>query len=240
MNPINDYVTNFMLPTNQPTKAMQSFQPSSMDGFSTDFQTLLMQKIAMAQQMNSTLGEPHHLPMGNAAFPMRIGQQYPQQMAMPYNDAMESYSKHNTLLANPGTNSTASTLNRQPPTNQYNQLIQQAANKYGVDENLIHAIIKMESNYNPNTKSHAGAVGLMQLMPVTAETVGVTDRSDIKQNIDGGTHYFSKMLNEQGGDVKLALAAYNAGPGNVRKYGGVPPFKETQNYIQKVMDYYRA
>src|SRR5699024_12728625 len=148
-------------------------------------------------------------------------------------NAVQSYTKQAQVIQS---NSKAK---QKAPTTKYNHIIREAANKYGVDENLIHSIIKMESNYNPNVKSHAGAVGLMQLMPSTAKAVGVTDRHDIAQNIDGGVHYLSKMLQNQKGNLELALAAYNAGPGNVKKYGGLLPFEETQNYIKKVMDYYQ-
>lgn len=115
--------------------------------------------------------------------------------------------------------------------------ISTASKKYNIDENLIKAVIQQESDYNQYCVSSAGAVGLMQLMPVTAETVGVTDRYDIEQNIDGGTHYLRKMLDRFNGDLELALAGYNAGPNAVAKYGGIPPYKETQNYVPKVLSY---
>lgn len=125
------------------------------------------------------------------------------------------------------------------PTTQYDAIIKKASVTYGIPEKMIKAVIKQESNFNNNVTSSVGASGLMQLMPATASYLGVTNRNDPEQNIMGGTKYLKQMLDKYG-DYKLMLAAYNAGPGNVSKYGGVPPFKETQNYVSKIMATYNA
>ena len=115
----------------------------------------------------------------------------------------------------------------------------EAAEKYNVDVNLLKAIAKAESNFNPNAVSSAGALGIMQLMPSTASSLGISNAYNAKANIMGGAQVIAANLKKYNGDVSLALAAYNAGSGNVDKYGGIPPFKETQNYVKKVMNYYK-
>ena len=113
--------------------------------------------------------------------------------------------------------------------------IQKAASKYNLPAGLIKGVIRAESNFQVEAVSRAGAQGLMQLMPATAKELGVTKPFDIDQNIDGGSRYLRKMLDSFGGDVKLALAAYNAGPGTVRKYAGNVPYPETIQYIDRVL-----
>lgn len=117
-------------------------------------------------------------------------------------------------------------------------LVEKISNKYGVDEKLVQAVIKQESGYNPKAKSHAGALGLMQLMPATAKSLGVKDPMNPAQNIEGGVKYLKNMLEEFNGNTILALAAYNAGPNAVKKYGTVPPYKETQNYVKSILKNY--
>jgi cell wall-associated NlpC family hydrolase len=121
---------------------------------------------------------------------------------------------------------------------EYQTYVQQAANQSGLDPNLIAAVIQQESRWNPTAVSPAGAQGLMQLMPATARALGVTDANDPSQNITAGARYLAQHMQTHQGNLPLALAAYNAGPGAVQEYGGVPPFPETQTYVRNVQNYY--
>lgn len=151
-----------------------------------------------------------------------------------------------TLLKNRGISSVDASIYTNPNVN-FNKratrdeiisMIDDTSAKYGVDAKLIKALVKQESGFNPTAKSKAGALGLMQLMPSTAKGLGVKDPLDAKQNIEGGVKYVKSLLNRFDGNIILALAAYNAGPNAVKKYDGIPPYKETQNYVKSVLKNY--
>ena len=141
----------------------------------------------------------------------------------------------------PETNSNLTTRNTRQisadSSNTTEELIEAAARKFGVEPDLVRAIAMAESNMNQDARSNVGAIGVMQLMPETAGSLGV-DPYDERQNINGGAKYIRQMLDQFNGNVKNAIAAYNAGPGAVQKYGGIPPYSETQNYVGRVMDFY--
>ena len=114
-------------------------------------------------------------------------------------------------------------------------MISQISQKHGVDEKLVNAVIKQESGFNTKATSHCGAMGLMQLMPTTAKSLGVKDAYNPVENVEGGVKYLKSMLEKYNGNIILALSAYNAGPNAVDKYDGVPPYAETQNYVKKIL-----
>lgn len=125
-------------------------------------------------------------------------------------------------------------------TGQYDALVNQAAARYNVDPAVLHGLIQQESGFDPNSTSSAGAEGLTQLMPSTASSLGVANPLNPAESIEGGARYLSQMMSRFGGNVSDALAAYNAGPGAVERYGGTPPYAETQSYVAKVLAYAEA
>ena len=118
------------------------------------------------------------------------------------------------------------------------EIVETFASKYNIDGDFIKAIIKQESGFNPNATSKKGAMGLMQLMPSTAKSLGVINAYNPWENVEGGVKYLKGLMDRFNNDEKLALAAYNAGPNAVKKYGGIPPYKETQNYVNSIMSAY--
>jgi soluble lytic murein transglycosylase-like protein len=155
--------------------------------------------------------------------------------ATPSTFASQLASATTTGPASTGTNAVRPATSAPADVAPFGAEIEAAAARHGIDPALLKGLIRQESGFDPAARSGAGAVGLTQLMPGTAASLGVTDATDPAQSIEGGAAYLAQQLQRFGGDPAKALAAYNAGPGAVAKYGGVPPYAETQNYVTSVM-----
>lgn len=164
--------------------------------------------------------------------------QLPAMPALPANVPRQAGLSYNNNYLRFYPNRSVSPLRDPAGQCAYDPHIRLACQRHGMDYNLVKAVIKAESAFNSQAVSPKGAVGLMQLMPGTSRDLGVIDPYDPYQNIDGGVRYLKEMLSRFNNDVTLALAAYNAGPESVQKYGGVPPYDETQTYVHKVLDFY--
>ena len=183
------------------------------------------------------------LPAGEVTLSARV--QQIQGMVEAAHEAATGRALSGALASSPSgsTTSFASALQAATATGgveggqQYDALIEQASARYGLDPALLHGLIEQESGFNPGAQSGAGATGLTQLMPGTASSMGVADPLDPAESIEGGARYLSQLMGEFQGNTADALAAYNAGPGAVRQYGGVPPYSETQSYVSKVLGY---
>jgi soluble lytic murein transglycosylase-like protein len=152
------------------------------------------------------------------------------------NTVVASTTKSNTSLQTNHAPIKAKIADQKNPPDALEAIFESFALKYGLQPNLLKSVAKIESNYNAQAISEAGAQGVMQLMPRTAAGLGVKNTLNAVENIEGGTKYLRQLLDRFDNNIHLALAAYNAGPGAVSKYGGIPPYKETNNYVKKVLD----
>ena len=220
-------LTSMMLKEmNQSTGGMLGKEGYGNDMFDTIFE----------QKVGSFMSESKSMGIAEELYKKITGEEMSPEMKYKISQRTSEIRTFNTTAVPDSTSVKPSSESLQR-LQKYENNINEASKNFGVDKDIIKSIIMTESAGNKNAVSSAKAKGLMQLMDSTATDMGVKNVFNPKENINGGTKYFAQMLRQYGGDVKLALAAYNAGPQNVEKYNGVPPFDETKNYINKVLGY---
>lgn len=217
---------------------------TSLKGPGSNFSELLSQKQSVAAPGPQSFEAPSSV-IGQKGFgpkPAFLEKKSENSVINPKYKNPAPPSKNKGYVANVMTGFTQSTGAILPKrAESYMPLILKYSRLYGIDPHLVAGMIKQESGFNPNARSHMGAMGLMQLMPQTARSLGVTNPFDPEQSIAGGTRYLRQMIDKFGGNLTLAVAAYNAGPGNVAKHGyKVPPFTETQNYVKAIVGHIRS
>lgn len=187
------------------------------------------------QQLQSRFGlsNTSFTPASTGAGPVQMGAGIPPASNLTFEQILATYS------GNPM--SGCSRPSNAPYTGSeadFASIVKDASSTYGVDEDLIRAVIRQESGFNPSAESHCGAMGMMQLMPETAKDLGVNNPWDARENVMGGVKYLKSLLDRFDGNMTKALAGYNAGPGAVEKHGGIPPYAETQNYVSSILSMY--
>ncbi len=196
----------------------------------------VLESYLLLNSMNGLMSGTSSVNYPNALGQGAAGRTLGTQSTLSFLDILRSVQgKSSETVQNTAQNTGASRIST--GTASMDRIFEQAAKRYHVDANLLKAIGKAESGFDPSVVSSAGAIGVMQLMPGTARSLGVRNPYDAQQNIMGGAKYISQLLKKYDGNVQLALAGYNAGPGNVAKYGGIPPFQETKNYVNRVLKY---
>ena len=223
---LNNRVANYRNEITQPQNPIDTIYPADRKNVQS-FENIL--KASTKADFGSLLLNPQSMKV-NANIVKN------QNPSASLNNALKEL--QNTKTIQSAENLSLNTTSATPAQHQILGLISQISQKHGIDENLIKAVVKQESGFNTRAKSKAGAMGLMQLMPATAASLGDKDPYNPVQNVEGGVKYLKSMLNKYNGNVILALAAYNAGPGAVDRYDGVPPYAETQNYVRNILANY--
>jgi soluble lytic murein transglycosylase-like protein len=196
--------------------------------------------VARIAELQSLLGMAAPSPTGGTAAPTAFADQLASASASATDPARSFAAAAPGGTLAPAAAAAPTGASSLPASVPFGAEITAAAQRHDIDPALLAGLIKQESGFNPNARSHAGAQGLTQLMPGTAAGLGVTNSLDPAQAIEGGAKYLAQQLEAFGGDVTRALAAYNAGPGAVQRFGGVPPYAETQNYVRRVQSYAAA